>query len=511
MTTFAESLRDYLARVERGQAHALDVTVDEARHWAHFLSCLEAHASDDRASSMFSEWSRPRVGRFASLVAREASGAFRYDASHPELASFVDLAIELLTRRQVDGLSAIRLLELRRIVVAAKESSRSDQESDVARYAFEVRLTRHELDRVMVTRAGRTWLRTPGADGLALLLALEASQSTGPYDKFRVSPRSLQNIIASHNAWFVADADDLPASDETLQRLTRLQLMALETPRNSDGGFEPESQLLVTELGKRVFAEVVNGNAGPWNLVAAALTDEERGESAASLVPAFESAQRRRLVEAGARDARLIAHEVRNAVAPVRVQLDRLYTALARERPAFDLSPFRDSIDRGIKRVFEFVDARLRVAAATEESEEAIDVASALEDAVGSNQRVTLTQARESAFARGPRSNFIAVLQELIRNAERAADHVGVWVELNVRDEAIEILFDDDGPGVSPDVAPLIFDLGFSMRGGSGQGLAIAKDVIENAMGGTICLTKSPRGGARFCIVLHRIARTVSQ
>jgi signal transduction histidine kinase len=59
----------------------------------------------------------------------------------------------------------------------------------------------------------------------------------------------------------------------------------------------------------------------------------------------------------------------------------------------------------------------------------------------------------------------------------------------------------DDGPGVSPELAPTIFDpLVTGRPGGTGLGLALAKR-IAHAHGGTIALVASERG-ARFRIEL---------
>lgn len=64
------------------------------------------------------------------------------------------------------------------------------------------------------------------------------------------------------------------------------------------------------------------------------------------------------------------------------------------------------------------------------------------------------------------------------------------------------LVVDDDGTGVPPGDRERVFQRGVSLRGGSGEGLAIAKDVFERAMGGTIRCMESPLGGARFEMIL---------
>jgi two-component system nitrogen regulation sensor histidine kinase NtrY len=64
------------------------------------------------------------------------------------------------------------------------------------------------------------------------------------------------------------------------------------------------------------------------------------------------------------------------------------------------------------------------------------------------------------------------------------------------------LTFDDDGPGVPPDLRASIFDPYVTTKhDGTGLGLAIVKKVVVDH-GGRIEVTDSPMGGARFAIRL---------
>lgn len=64
--------------------------------------------------------------------------------------------------------------------------------------------------------------------------------------------------------------------------------------------------------------------------------------------------------------------------------------------------------------------------------------------------------------------------------------------------------FDDDGPGVPPDLRPVVFDPYVSARrDGTGLGLSIVKKIVVEH-GGTIDVDGSPLGGARFRVRLPR-------
>ncbi|KAF0113767.1 MAG: two-component system OmpR family osmolarity sensor histidine kinase EnvZ [Rhodospirillaceae bacterium] len=92
-------------------------------------------------------------------------------------------------------------------------------------------------------------------------------------------------------------------------------------------------------------------------------------------------------------------------------------------------------------------------------------------------------------------------LSNLISNAVRYAGHVAVRV--SQRGESIDILIDDDGPGIPPDKREEVFRAFYRLEisrnpatGGVGLGLTIARD-IARGHGGDVLLEGSPLGGLR--------------
>ncbi|SMF60893.1 two-component system, OmpR family, osmolarity sensor histidine kinase EnvZ [Tistlia consotensis] len=97
-------------------------------------------------------------------------------------------------------------------------------------------------------------------------------------------------------------------------------------------------------------------------------------------------------------------------------------------------------------------------------------------------------------------------LANLINNAQRYGGQVTVTA--GRRREGIEILVDDDGPGIPPEQREEVFKPFFRLErsrnpetGGTGLGLTIARDVVRSH-GGDLTLDQAPAGGLRARIWL---------
>jgi two-component system osmolarity sensor histidine kinase EnvZ len=97
-------------------------------------------------------------------------------------------------------------------------------------------------------------------------------------------------------------------------------------------------------------------------------------------------------------------------------------------------------------------------------------------------------------------------LNNLIGNATRHAQQI--WVRAGKREHAVEILIDDNGPGIAAEMRDEVFRPFYRIEssrnkrtGGVGLGLTIARDIVRSH-GGDIRLEDNPSGGLRVRITL---------
>jgi PAS domain S-box-containing protein len=106
------------------------------------------------------------------------------------------------------------------------------------------------------------------------------------------------------------------------------------------------------------------------------------------------------------------------------------------------------------------------------------------------------------------------VLTNLFLNAVAHAfpDGKSGAVDIHVRESGkdnVEIIFSDNGCGMSLDVRRRAFDPFFTTRrdqGGTGLGLHIVYSIVTNRLGGRLDLDSEPGGGTRIQIILPRVA-----
>lgn len=382
----------------------------------------------------------------------------------------VDLALAL-GRWRIDG--------MRRLV----------EEHRPTRYAIENGLLAGGGQHFAVTKAGTVVAGLIGLERLRLLLALEVCQSRGVGDRWRVDEQTLRDLVAGRPmgvAW------DLDTDDRRWLRalaLDRLAAMGVLEAHHDD---EREySSYAATPVSRGLVHSVLD--EGPIRHLARALLADEQARVFGD--PGGRSAS---AVAAG--QARMIAHEVRNKVAAMRLTLDRMGEAGS--------TPELGRLAAGLAGIERFVDsmadtARLIGGGST------FSIVVAVREAIDSAEAESGTRARLAAgegelHVEGTRADFVGAVLNILRNAWQVRPDVTVEVRVSqsIDGRRITVVIDDDGPGVPLNAREIIFRDGVGLRdGGSGAGLALARRTIDD-MGGKLTCSEAPVGGARFRIEL---------
>jgi two-component system osmolarity sensor histidine kinase EnvZ len=195
-----------------------------------------------------------------------------------------------------------------------------------------------------------------------------------------------------------------------------------------------------------------------------------------------------------------VSHDLRTPLTRMKLQL-----AMMGQTPAIEeLKRDVDDMDRMVNAYLAFARGE-----GTEQPSE-VDIVAAIGDVVAGARRdgtrIGFATAEEELTVPLRRDAFRRALTNIVTNAQRHANRVDV--ALNRRRGRVEILVDDDGPGVPHDKREEVFKPFFRLEasrnvetGGTGLGLTIARDILRSH-GGDLTLGDSPLGGLRAVLQL---------
>ena len=225
---------------------------------------------------------------------------------------------------------------------------------------------------------------------------------------------------------------------------------------------------------------------------------------ASTLETQREDLARAQRLRAWAEMARIIAHEIKNPLTPIRLSAEHLREVWRRGDPARDRV-----LEDCVANILTQTEALRGIAA------EFSDYARLPEPRMEPIRLLPLVDAVVASYAASPAirwqidvadveaaadARLVArALTNLVANAREALGAAGgtITVRLLRREARWAFRVEDDGPGVDPEAFPRLFEPYFSSKsGGSGLGLAIVRKIAEEHGGDARAFPRTPRGFA---------------
>jgi two-component system, NtrC family, sensor histidine kinase HydH len=223
-------------------------------------------------------------------------------------------------------------------------------------------------------------------------------------------------------------------------------------------------------------------------------------------IQAEEESKRREALAAVGEMAAGLAHEVRNPLGAIQGAAQVLLSETDPRRAREMLEVIQEETARLGRVVGEFLD----YARPSTQRREPVDLADLARgalrsaEAAGQGLKATLRVTDGTPPAAGDPDQLRRAVGNILRNAREAAGPLGS-VRIEVAPEGpdrVAIRIEDDGPGISADALPRLFQPFFTTRpGGTGLGLALVHRLVE-AHGGEVRVEARPAEGAVFTIVL---------
>ncbi|HKD55370.1 MAG TPA: ATP-binding protein [Steroidobacteraceae bacterium] len=219
----------------------------------------------------------------------------------------------------------------------------------------------------------------------------------------------------------------------------------------------------------------------------------------------------------------MLAHELRNPLAPVRT-VGELLGRGAAGHP--QLQAMADILKRQITHLTRLVDDLLDVSRITqgriELQRETVDLGAVVDDARESVQpliaerrhSLRLLVTPQAVYVNGDKARLVQCVSNLLTNAAKYTDAGGVIeIAVSAEGQQASIAVTDNGVGISPELLPQIFNLFVQStrsldrsQGGLGIGLSLVRRLIEMHDGQVIASSAGPGQGARFEIHLPLVA-----
>lgn len=419
-----------------------------------------------------------------------------------------DLPVLVLARSGADSAAVAHALELLGNVTVLERPMRLAALVSAVRAALRARRrqyqTREHLDQI-----------ERGAQAKALLAAIVASSDDA------IISKTLEGRILTWNAgaerlfgYSATEAVGQPITllipperhEEEASILARLRrgehLEHFETVRVTKDGRRLDISLTVSPVrdaaGTIIAASKVARDITPHKQAEAALREADRRKDEFLAV---------------------LAHELRNPLAPIRNSLHLLGLG-SLDDP--EVAGVVEIMERQVNHLVRLVDDLLEVSRITrgkiELRKERVEVAAVVRSAVETSRplieaaghQLALTIPPEPLTLEGDPVRLAQVIANLLNNAAKYTDAGGqIWLSVRRADEGVAISVRDTGVGIPLDMLPRVFRLFMQVdrhsgraQGGLGIGLSLVKSLVEMHGGSVTAHSEGPGQGSEFTVRL---------
>ena len=232
--------------------------------------------------------------------------------------------------------------------------------------------------------------------------------------------------------------------------------------------------------------------------------------------------ERKRRLETYGALAAALAHEIRNPLSTMSVNLQLLAEDYARPRTPLEERTLKraNRLLGEVRRLEQVVHDFLSLARGYEVRSETVDLDHALHDLLRFVEPENARLGIRARLQTDPSARFVSAdpallrtaLMNLVLNAQQAMQPGGgeLLVETRGREDGVEIRITDTGPGIPRDQQERVFRPWYSTKpGGTGLGLPTTQRILEE-MGGDLRLVSDPGRGTRFTLRLPHAPRQLT-
>ena len=204
---------------------------------------------------------------------------------------------------------------------------------------------------------------------------------------------------------------------------------------------------------------------------------------------------------------RVIGHELNSSLTPIKSMAGTLRKLVTRDPPPED---WREDAESGLAIIHDraeslsrFMESYARLARLPPPSLREASLADIVQRAAALYGDKVAIDGVPEVFVKVDGDQIEQVLINLIKNAVEAAAGKGVHVSWHTRRDVVELTVEDEGPGLAS-TQNLWVPFFTTKPGGTGLGLVLAREIVENH-GGEISLAN--RAGSRGCVATVSLPR----